>query len=925
RRRGARGRAPADEDPAASLLAGPTEGVVALADDPLTLARLAGRVDLRALLARPGPRAAEGVLRAAAARLGAPLVASPDADVLEPGDRDLHALLGAIRARRTVADDPPRAAPLPRPAEVERTFADAPEALAEARRLAEACALDLLGARPILPAPRGDLALRARAGLERARAAGRLRGEAYDARLRRELAVFEATGLGAYVETVADVVDLARARGVPVAARGSAAGSLVLHALGVTQVDPVALGLLFERLLHEERPDLPDVDLDLPSDRRDEVIDAVFARFGPERVAMVAAYQTFQRRSAVRAGLLALGAPRRDVERHARQLPPDDLPPLPGAPSCPLVPAWLVPPARRALAPAIERLIGLPRHLSVHPGGVAIADGPIEAHVPLERAPGGRIVAQLDLRAAGQVGLVKLDLLGNRTLSELQATLGLLADRPGDPLAARLAREGLAALPEDDPAALAALDRAETIGCAQVESPAVRAVLARVPVRRLADLTAVLAVVRPGAAAGQAKERFVRRARGEAPTPALDPRLADVLAPTHGVLLFEEQLIEVLARLGGLTRAAADRLRVDVAAARDDPAALERLARGFVGGAAVDEATARAAFAAVARHAACSFNQAHAASTARLAAMSMALRVRFPVESACALLEHHGGAYPLRAIGADLVRRGVALRGPDVNASAAACTVERGSTRADDAARVGLGLVKHLARATLERLLRTRAADGPFDGVVDLLRRVRPSRRELEALVRSGACDRLAPLTPATYPFAHEALLEALGPGRPDPGGVPAELPAPAAPAPADRATLARFAALVRARDELRFLELSVAAHPVALLRDEAAAQGCVPLACAADLPGRRVSVAAVLSASHRVAARGGQLWFLTLDDETGLLEAVVPPGVMAAVGARLTTPGPYLVTGRMAQGGAAPHLVVSRLTPFHERQGAYA
>lgn len=923
----------AGEPPLTSLEAcGGAGGLWVLTDDPHLipglLERAAPASAVRLLLVRPDPRVPEPALRAAARRHGVGVVADPAASLLDPQDEALRALVIALRRRvrfAEVAAGPAR--PLLEPARAARLFADAPGALAEARTLLEACELDLLAARPRAPTPllrpgeRADehLAARCRAALER-----RGLGEPYRARVERELEAIAGLELAGLFLVLAEVLEGARGLGIPAAGRGSAAASLVCHLLGFSPVDPLAQGLLFERFLHPLRSDPPDVDLDVCSARREELLAWVARRFGPRRVARVSAHVTWGRRAAFREGLEALGLPPRELERFLAHLPPEELAQDPDAPPA-LVgppPLHLLPPAVRAHAELLVRLVGLPRHLSAHPGGVVIGEGPLDELLPLERTSGGLLCTQYDLRGVAEVGLVKLDLLGNRALSALGTALRLLP--PGSATRA-LREEGLAAIPLDDPGTARVLDQAETVGCAQVETPALRSLLRRVPVRGLPDLMAALAVVRPGPAAGQAKEAFVRRARGEEPISPLHPELAGTLAGSQGLLLYEEDITRALARVGGLSLVEADRLRAEVRDRGQDPSALTALRARFLRAAQAagrSEAEVAPVWEAVARLAAYSFNQAHAATQALQAWRSAWFAAHFPLELGCGLLDHHGGAYPLRTIGAALVRRGVRLLPPSVDRSELGASVEEDAQ--GRALRIGLARVKHLRRRSAQALLAARGADGPFRDLEELLRRVPLDARELAGLVRCGACDHLAPLTPQAYPFLHEALLAGRRAGSAP--GFDAHLAGRAPPAePAARALWERYRALTRAKHELELLELHPSGHPLALLRDEAARAGCLTIAEAVARPGEAVSLAALLAASRRVVTRGGQVMrFLTLEDETGLLEAILLPPAHARTEPALTTPGPYLVHGRVVVEQDDPHLALAGLIPFHARRGAY-
>ena len=914
--------------PIACLQASP-RGVLFLSDDPAAIRALlrAGvpARDVRRLLVRPVPVGGPPPEDVAGVRV----VADTDVVMAHPADRDLHVLRLAIRRRCRVeevgdADSAERSfAGLD---ELRARFADVPGALEESRQIAAACALELgAGASepsPTLPAPTlpsielppgdtpdGALEAACRARLAAGRRAGLWTAAGYDARLRDELAVIERLGLAGYFLIVGEIAGHARERGIHAVARGSAVGSLVCHVLGVSAVDPVRHGLYFERFLHEGKRELPDVDLDLPSDRRDEVIAWVFARFGPGRVAMASAHQRFQRRAALREGLKAHGMSPTEVDRLCGRLPSPDLdaePPDVATPASasggaahngrwtglPL--ALLGERARRAL-PVIERLIGTFQHLSVHPGGVVIASPRVDLHAPLERAPKGVPVTQYDMRSLADLGLIKIDLLGNRALAAIQATCQLAGIAPPSP-------------ERDDPATLQALREARTIGCFQVETPAVRSVLRRLPLRDMDDLAAALAAVRPGPASGEAKAAYIRRAHGEDPPIPPHPRLAAALAGTHGMLLYEEDLMAAISLMTGWPVDRADDVRAALVREGGDAAAVAALERSFVeaaGATGVKPSEAAGVWGELRRFAAYSFSKAHAISYARLAWQSAFLKTHRPVEFACAVLDRYGGHYPLRTVAAECSRAGVRLWPPHVNASDLGSRVDSGAVR------LGLGAVRRLTARARRALLAAR----PFRDVGDLLARVTLSAPERAALFLSGACDDLAPLAAAAYPFAHEDLLARLR-----------EMPAARAlagfaPRHARGARLATYQALVRARNELTYLQMHPSAHPMAVLRDEAARVGCRRVA---DLPapGQPVKVAGLIAATRRLPTAAGPMQFVTLEDESGLVEVVLFPGTYAALQDPVTAPGPFLITARVTEDHGDRHLIASTILPFHSRGG---
>jgi DNA-directed DNA polymerase III PolC len=860
------------------------KGLVFLADDLKVIAQLrnagVAQRDLRFLL---GPGAAPPT--------GVACVADPDLVMLEGADQPLHRLLVAIRLRKTVwrteGDTESAAHALLSPSALRERFDSL--AIAESVRVAERCTLDLCDAPRVLPTidlPPGQsaaaqLQLRCRRLLAEGQASGRWSGARYRMRLADELRVISELGLAPYFLIVAEIAGHARAEGISVLGRGSAVSSLVAHVLGLTQADPLVHGLSFERFLHSERVLFPDVDLDLPSNRRDEVLEWVVHRFGPERAALISTHQTFRRRGAYREGLKAYGMRPAEVDAFCLAMPPDELEQAE-------LPVGSLPPACRAAVPLIERLVGKLQHLSVHPGGVAIADADLRRHLPLERSSKGWLVTQYDFQSVEKLGLLKIDLLGNRALAAVDEAVQWV----GHPLAAA----------DRDPPTLAALRAGNTIGCAQVESPAVRTTLRKLPLRGIADLVAALALVRPGPGSGEAKAAFIRRAHGEEAAQPPHLRLEPLLRETHGMLLYDEDLMVAIAAMTGLTLGQADALR-------------ERLVQGEEGleeeflrraeHTGVLRAEALEVWRAVERFAAYSFNKAHATSYAELAWRSTFLKVHHPVELACAVLNNYAGAYPLRTVAADFARNGVRLLAPSVNASGPHCAIESGAVR------VGLSSIKHLARKNLERILERR----PFGEVRALLQEVPLSRRELRALVLCGACDDLAPLSASLYPVAHEELLEQLEQSRTLDGFV--------ARGPAG-ARADAYQRLVRINNELTVLDMHLTDHPMGVLRSEATRVGCVATGALSGLVGESVQIAGVVAASRRHRTQAGQLMqFVTLEDEQGLVESVLFPSRYLALGDPVTNPGPFLVRGTVAEDHRDVHLVVTDVKPFHQRPHA--
>ncbi len=906
----------------------------------------------------------------AARSLGVPPVATGDVVMLEPRDHEVHAIAmtaaaGELRERMPPNSFAAREAWLAPPAEWARRVravcaaAGRPEAaavaLAHNEALAARCRLELELGVPILPRaplPEGATGPAHLERLVRAGLAGRHRARgpsaarrslaAAEPRLREELAIIERMGFTDYFLLVAEIVGFAKARDIPTVGRGSGASSLVAYALGITNVDPMRYGLTFERFLHPARRDCPDLDIDLCWQRRDEVIAHVYETYGHDRVAMICTHSTLGARSAFRETAKALGLSNARVNALARRVPRELEPPyldrLRAAPEARFV-DWSEPPLAEALRLA-ERLDGAPRHLSVHSGGLVIADRELTHYVPLERAAKNLVVTQMEMRAIEALGLVKMDLLGNRCLSTLGECVtlasrsaqadpesGAAPDRPAEPRTAAghaggapasPAPPSLDAIPEDDPATAARLAAGDTLNCFQLESPAMRHLLRMLDCRTLDETIAAVALVRPGPAESGMKAAYCRRQRGLEPVTHLHPRLAPVLSGTHGLLLYEEDVIRVAAALTGLPLAAGDELRRAIAAARTDEE-FRALERGFVaqaGAAGVEAGTAHAVWRELTRFAAYAFCKAHAAGYGVLGWQSAYLKTHFPAEYAVGILNHHAGMYPTWVHVEDLRRprgggaggasgAGVTFLAPCVERSEWHSTLEAADEtggrangartdpgraagdRPSRAVRVGLSRVFGLAETTGARIRRARA-DRPFANLADFLERVRPTLPETETLILAGALDGLGRSRPTlllearvSAPAVARAAPRA--PAFAVPGG--AELaPPPVAPAPVP--SLPEFDPHRRARGEARATGLWFSAHPLDAPELASARRDAVPCGGLARHVGRRVALVGLTCAFRRVETKRGEpMLFVTVADASGLAEGTLFTGPYRAFG----------------------------------------
>jgi DNA-directed DNA polymerase III PolC len=913
----------------ADALAADHEDIYALVPDAALLARLAGRLPdgrLFALLNEYGDRSmrlANGGLARAASRRGLPLAAGGGVAFHAPARWPAHRTLRAIANLTTVADVPRRElahpwAYLKGPQEMAALFRDRPEAVANTVRIAADCRLELPLGRPIFPkadVPQGEtayshMAKLAFAGLRRLYRP--LRPEALG-RLESELAVIDRLGFSDYFLIMHEIVAWTRGQGIPCVARGSAAGSLAAYCLGMSGVDPLAYGLLFERFLNLERADCPDIDLDVCWRRRDDVLDHIYNTYGDTRVAMVSTHQTFQARSAFREVAKAHGLPPDEVDRLSAHLPYYSAAGIRDAVlSFPELRDFPV--GRPDIARMLElaaALDGLPRHISVHVGGVVIGDRPLTDYMPLETAAKGVVITQPEADAVEALGLVKMDILSQRSLSIIATTAAEVEKNHG-------VRIDPATIADGDAATAALLERGDTFGCFQIESPGMRNLLKMMGARRRLDVILGLSLIRPGPASSGMKDRFVRRRRGLEQAEFLHPALPGVLSDTCGVMLYQEDVILVAHAAAGFTLAEGDRLRKVLAkgaAAAEMEGWRTRFVRGCIAGGARRE-DAETLWDHVAQFAAYSYCKAHACTYGEIAYRATYLRAHWPAEFAAAVLANQAGYYERRTYVEDARRHGCPILGPDVNASGIEPSTEWVETpRRRVAVRLGLMDVRGLSERAMKAIVASRRADGPFTSVADLAARVPLARDEAENLALAGALGSLAANRPRALWQVH-ALAAA-----------PRADNAPLLAAPAAAYDLAACPDLPDDSPlevlwlEERLLGMTPSANPMVAYRAVMAEAG-QPRGKAeasevrvADLParaGREATVMGVLFAERRTRTRTGEFMkFISLEDETGVIEAVLLPDAYQRLGGRLTTRGPYRVTGTVEDHFGALSLIV--------------
>lgn len=800
------------------------------------------------------------------------------------------------------------------PAEMARRFADLPQALANSVALAERCqvSLDFSGRRlPAFPTPDGLSEFAYLYELCHASLSRRypeLKPLVLK-QLAHELAVIDKAGLAGYFLIVWDIVRFARQQQIRCQGRGSAANSIVAYLLQITSIDPLRHNLLFERFLSSDRFTMPDIDIDFAAEprsgcasrratsaTREEVIQYVYRRYGQAHAAMVCNVVTFQARSALRDLAKVLDFPPPVIERLARGLESQS----PNAAAERLL-GQVEPDAPahhplRLLAGLLGQIEGCPRHLSIHSGGMLITGPPLSEIVPLEPATmPGRVVAQWDKESVEDAGLIKLDLLGLRMLGLLSEAVGYVRQAEGE-------APDLDALSLDDPAIYALLQRGDTIGAFQVESRAQQQMAPRLRPTCFEEIIVQIAIIRPGPIQGGAVHPYLRRRAGLEPVSYPHPCLEPVLAETYGALLFQEQAIRVAVAAAGFSAGEADLLRRALSRTRA-PAELQAMEARFLAGAGqqgIDGETAGAIWRLLAGFAGYGFPKSHAASFALIAYQSLYLKHYHPAAFYCALLNQQPmGFYSSEVVVGDARRHGVTLLPPDIQASDWRYTLAQ-TAAGRPALRMGLCAVKELGEAGWRRIEAARQAQ-PFAGLADFCRRTRLPRDGVTSLIRAGAFDGFG---------ERRRLLWELG-------GVEYEGAGLELAAPEETPDLPALAPLEQTAWAYELLGLAPGGQVMAHYREELRRAGVLSTwQVKAAEAGRRVRVAGLVVVRQRPQTAQGIL-FLSLEDESGLLDVVVKPAVYSRLRATLRHEPLLLVEGVVQRAGGATSLLAQQAQPL--------
>jgi error-prone DNA polymerase len=858
-------------------------------------------------------------LAAAARRVGVPTVATNAVHYATPKQRQLATVLAAVRARSSLDDlegwlPPAGTAHLRSGAEMAARFARYPGAVQRAAEFGRECAFDLRLVAPELPPfieiPDGyDL----KSWLRHLISVGaRRRYGSYDEvphayhQIERELKTIEEKGFPGYFLIVNSIAEFCREQKILCQGRGSAANSAVCYALGITNVDSVANNLLFERFLAPDRDGYPDIDLDIESDRREEVIQWVYRKYGRERAAQVANVITYRPKSAVRDVARALGFSPGTQDAWGKQI--DRWGPLDRA-DVDDIPEHVV-----RLA---EQLDGFPRHLGIHSGGMVLSARPVGEVCPIEWArKENRTVLQWDKDDCASAGLVKFDLLGLGMLSALRYVMELVTEHHGRTI-------DLFSLQPNDPLVYDMMCKADTVGVFQIESRAQMATLPRLKPRKFYDLVIEVALIRPGPIQGGSVHPYIRRRNGKEKWDYDHDLLEPALKKTLGVPLFQEQLMQIAVDVAGFSEAQADQLRRAMGAKRSE-GPMRKLREPFFAGMAkngVPEDVAELIYEKLLAFANFGFPESHSISFASLVYYSAWFKLYYPAAFCAALLRAQPmGFYSPQSLIADARRHGVVVRGPDINASAVDATLEPVDPDApaptgppaigppppgtppelSSAIRLGLGGIRTIGKTLAEKIVSEREKNGPYAGMADVARRVGLRVAQAEALATAGVfgADRRHELWLAGA-AAQESddRLPGLTVGTRPPG-------------------LPEMSELERAIADVWATGMSPNTFPTQFLRgylDDLGVLTAKELMCAQ--PGSRVLVAGAVTHRQRPATAGG-VTFLNLEDETGMVNVVCSPGLWVRY-RRVARASPALIVrGKVehAEDGDVVTLVAERL-----------
>jgi DNA polymerase-3 subunit alpha len=851
--------------------------------------------------------------------LGVGLVAANDVHFLRRSDHDAHDVMLCIGTGKMVSDENriryKSELYFKSPEEMREVFRDFPEAIANTLDIAERCNLEIeLGKSkyPEYPVPNGvsreaylrDLCqkgLRRRYG-ERAKIDNQLR-----ARLEYELGVLEKTGFVSYILIVWDFIDFANQRGIPVGpGRGSAAGSLVAYVLGITDIDPLQYGLIFERFLNPDRISPPDIDVDFCEARRGEVLEYVRQKYGERRVAQIITFGKLKAKSVVRDVGRVMGLPYAAADRIAKMIPNELNITLDSAleKNPELKRAIATEPQTKQLFEFGKILEGLSRNAGVHAAGVVIADRDLTEYIPLCRdVKGNDVISQYPMGPLNDLGLLKMDFLGLKTLTVIEDTVGLIRKR--DP------EFSLKNIPLDDEAAFGLYNRGETSGLFQMESSGMTNLSKQFDVQKLDDIIALIALYRPGPM--ELIPEFVKAKKGKAPIKYLHPLLKEICADTYGVMIYQEQVMAAASKLAGYSLAQADLLRRAMGKKDKEKMAKER--KNFIEGCArtnkIPEKKANAIFDLLEKFAGYGFNKSHSAAYGVISYQTAYLKAHYPVDFMAGLLSNEiNNTEKISIFVAECKRMGISILPPDINKSGlkfipetVAGVVNPGAAVSDrgyNGIRYGLAAIKNVGEAAMQVSISERDRGGEFTSLEDFCGRLGTrvaNRKMLESLIKAGAFDFLGHERAQLFDCIDEALASSAAAHR-DRAAGQVSLFGEMEPQISRRRTVRRWSEHEKLSYEKELLGFYVSGHPLDAYVDLFAGKNYQTIASLGELADRATfkTVGALVQIDKKFTRKEGKPFAVVwIEDLTGSLEVVIWNDVYAEI-------SDALVAGRVVE-----------------------
>ena len=864
-----------------------------------------------------------------ARKMGIGLVATNDIHYIDREDADAHDVLLCIQTGKCVEDTARMRFPSPEfylktHGEMAQLFPEYPEALSNTCRIAERCQVEFEFGQlhlPQFPVPEGENADGFLRGLCEAALSERYPNAAPEVRQRLdfELSVIQTMGFSSYFLIVWDFVRFARENKIPVGpGRGSAAGSIVAYLLKITNIDPLKYGLLFERFLNPERVTMPDIDIDFCYVRRGRIIEYVAERYGSDHVAQIITFGTMAARAAIRDVGRALNVSFGEVDRIAKLVPTvlnitlkDAL-----AMSQELKRLYEEDQTARKVLDIAMSLEGLPRHASTHAAGLVIAKDSLNCQVPVQNSADGFITTQFDKDCIEEIGFLKMDLLGLRTLTVIGDTIELVRTHRGIDI-------DIDSIPLEDPATCAMLSRGETVGVFQMESGGMTNLVKELRPERFDDLIPLVALYRPGPLNSGMVEDFVRGRHGTKKSVYQHPLLEPILADTFGVILYQEQVMQIASVMGGFTLGQADLLRRAMGKKKHDVLAAQR--ERFLAGATergVTLSVANEVFSLMEKFADYGFNKSHSAAYALVAYQTAYLKAHYPSEFMAAMLTSVMGESDRVGYFIEECRKhGIKILPPNINRSGLSFSVE------DSAIRFGLAGVKNVGEGAIESIVSARK-NGEFKSLVDFCERIDMrlvNKRVLESLIKAGAfdwtglrrsqllavCEQAVELAVARQRDKNNGQMGLFGEEQLDSIN---ELRIPAM----DELPKAQILAM-----EKEMTGFFVTGHPLDAFREHLKGVSKIGTLLSKECTDNQsVQIGGLVTAAKRIPTKNGDtMCFVTLEDFTGSVEVIVFPRTFERAGPMLVPDLPVLVGGRVSITDDKVKVIADTVSPLGQQK----